>query len=59
MKWFMMVYWLMKIHIARRWLMAKGDHIKVRRLVYSHHGIDCGDGSLSIIREPMPRRRRL
>lgn len=28
--------------------MAHGDHIFVRRLggVYSHHGIDCGDGSV-------------
>ena len=28
--------------------MAKGDHIKVRRygLVYAHHGIDMGDGTV-------------
>jgi hypothetical protein len=28
--------------------MARGDHIFVRRLggLYSHHGIDCGDGSV-------------
>ena len=26
--------------------MAKGDHVKVRRLGYSHHGIDCGDGTV-------------
>jgi len=28
--------------------MARGDHIYVQRLggVYSHHGIDCGDGSV-------------
>ena len=24
--------------------MAKGDHIRVRRSGYWHHGIDCGDG---------------
>lgn len=26
--------------------MAKGDHIYVWRLGYSHHGIDCGDGTV-------------
>ncbi len=26
--------------------MARGDHIKVRRWIYSHHGIDCGDGTV-------------
>ncbi len=26
--------------------MARGDHIKVRRYGYSHHGIDLGDGSV-------------
>jgi hypothetical protein len=26
--------------------MAKGDHIRVRRRGYWHHGIDCGDGSV-------------
>lgn len=26
--------------------MARGDHIRVRRLLYSHHGIDCGDGTV-------------
>ncbi|HRT20579.1 MAG TPA: lecithin retinol acyltransferase family protein, partial [Candidatus Hydrogenedentes bacterium] len=26
--------------------MARGDHIKVRRFLYSHHGIDCGDGTV-------------
>ncbi len=25
--------------------MARGDHICVRRLLYWHHGIDCGDGT--------------
>ena len=24
--------------------MARGDHICVRRFIYWHHGIDCGDG---------------
>lgn len=26
--------------------MAKGDHVKVRRYGYSHHGIDLGDGTV-------------
>jgi len=26
--------------------MARGDHIRVRRLGYWHHGIDCGDGQV-------------
>jgi len=26
--------------------MAKGDHVYVWRLGYSHHGIDCGDGTV-------------
>lgn len=26
--------------------MAYGDHVWVRRLGYSHHGIDCGDGTV-------------
>lgn len=26
--------------------MAKGDHIYVTRLGYTHHGIDCGDGTV-------------
>lgn len=26
--------------------MAKGDHIYVWRLGYTHHGIDCGDGTV-------------
>jgi hypothetical protein len=26
--------------------MAKGDHIYVNRLGYTHHGIDCGDGTV-------------
>jgi hypothetical protein len=26
--------------------MAKGDHIRVRRSGYWHHGIDCGDGTV-------------
>jgi hypothetical protein len=26
--------------------MARGDHIRVRRFLYWHHGIDCGDGSV-------------
>ena len=26
--------------------MARGDHIRVVRNVYSHHGIDCGDGTV-------------
>jgi hypothetical protein len=26
--------------------MAKGDHIKVKRIGYSHHGIDIGDGTV-------------
>ena len=27
-------------------IMAKGDHVKVRRTVYAHHGIDIGDGTV-------------
>ncbi|MCC6698825.1 MAG: lecithin retinol acyltransferase family protein [Candidatus Hydrogenedentes bacterium] len=26
--------------------MARGDHIRVRRKGYWHHGIDCGDGTV-------------
>jgi hypothetical protein len=26
--------------------MARGDHIRVRRQGYWHHGIDCGDGTV-------------
>ena len=26
--------------------MARGDHICVKRFLYCHHGIDCGDGSV-------------
>ena len=26
--------------------MARGDHIRVQRFMYSHHGIDCGDGTV-------------
>ncbi len=26
--------------------MARGDHIRVNRGIYSHHGIDCGDGTV-------------
>jgi hypothetical protein len=26
--------------------MARGDHIYVRRSRYSHHGVDCGDGTV-------------
>jgi hypothetical protein len=26
--------------------MARGDHIRVRRTAYWHHGIDCGDGTV-------------
>ena len=26
--------------------MARGDHLKVRRRGYWHHGIDCGDGTV-------------
>jgi len=26
--------------------MARGDHIRVKRRGYWHHGIDCGDGSV-------------
>jgi hypothetical protein len=26
--------------------MAYGDHLKVQRFIYTHHGIDCGDGSV-------------
>ncbi len=35
-------------------VMAKGDHIKVRRhgLVYAHHGVDMGDGSVIHFTEP-------
>ena len=37
--------------------MASGDHLYVRRgLRYSHHGIDCGDGS--VIHHVGPRRSR-
>jgi hypothetical protein len=28
------------------WVVARGDHIRVRRLGYWHHGIDCGDGTV-------------
>lgn len=38
--------------------MARGDHIKVRRFggVYSHHGIDLGDGSvIHFSGEPLQR----
>jgi hypothetical protein len=38
--------------------MASGDHLYVRRgLRYSHHGIDCGDGS--VIHHVGPRRTRV
>jgi hypothetical protein len=37
--------------------MAKGDHIRVRRGVYFHHGIDCGDGRV-IHYNGSPLRRR-
>lgn len=38
--------------------MASGDHVYVRRgFRYSHHGIDCGDGS--VIHYIGPRRSRL
>ncbi len=26
--------------------MSRGDHIRVKRLGYWHHGIDCGDGTV-------------
>jgi hypothetical protein len=26
--------------------MARGDHIKVKDFGYSHHGVDCGDGTV-------------
>lgn len=26
--------------------MARGDHLKVQRIGYTHHGIDCGDGTV-------------
>jgi len=26
--------------------MARGDHIRVRRFGYWHHGVDCGDGTV-------------
>jgi hypothetical protein len=26
--------------------MARGDHLRVRRFGYWHHGIDCGDGTV-------------
>lgn len=26
--------------------MARGEHIRVQRFLYSHHGIDCGDGTV-------------
>ena len=26
--------------------MAKGDHIFIKRKFYTHHGIDCGDGTV-------------
>ena len=26
--------------------MARGDHIRVRRFLYRHEGIDCGDGTV-------------
>src|SRR6478735_8704283 len=26
--------------------MPRGDHVYVRRRHYSHHGIDCGDGTI-------------
>lgn len=34
--------------------MTRGDHIYVRRRHYSHHGIDCGDGT--VIHYVGPRR---
>lgn len=37
--------------------MAKGDHIRVRRGFYYHHGIDCGDGCV-IHYNGSPLRRR-
>ncbi len=40
--------------------MARGDHIKVRRLgfLYSHHGIDMGDGTvIHFSGEPLQRAR--
>lgn len=37
--------------------MAKGDHIRVRRGFYDHHGIDCGDGCV-IHYNGSPLRRR-
>ena len=34
--------------------MSRGDHVYVRRRTYSHHGIDCGDGT--VIHYVGPRR---
>lgn len=37
--------------------MAKGDHIRVKRGLYYHHGIDCGDGTV-VHYNGSPLRRR-
>jgi len=44
---------LIQMH-ERRIALAKGDHIKVRRfgLLYTHHGIDLGDGRIVHFGEP-------
>ena len=40
--------------------MARGDHVYVHRgLRYSHHGIDCGDGSVIHYVGPKARARRV
>lgn len=31
--------------------MQKGDHLYVSRGLYTHHGIDCGDGTVIHYRE--------
>ena len=36
--------------------MARGDHVRVKRLGYWHHGIDCGDGTvIHYAGEPLSR----
>lgn len=37
--------------------MARGDHIRVKRGLYFHHGIDCGDGTV-VHYDGSPLRRR-
>jgi hypothetical protein len=38
--------------------MARGDHIRVHRGVYWHHGIDCGDGTVIHYSGTLKNKRR-